>query len=1051
MIARHGKFEYALAERYRIEDELGRGAMGTVYRAKDLRLERPVAIKMLHPALTNELGVSRFQSEIRIAASLHHPNIVAVHESGEADGRLFYVMDYLGGESLRVRLRREKQLSVEDALRIVDDIADGLQYAHDHGVVHRDVKPENIMLADGRVCIVDFGLARALGDVDTERLTASGLSVGTPHYLSPEQASAEKEVGPRADQYALACVLYEMLIGEPPFTGPTASSIAMRHISEAPPHMKTRRKTTPSGVESAVSRAMEKVPADRFGTVREFARACRLVEGSSPVEPKEALKPRRSYARIAGAFVAGVLLLLAIVVSRSNSTAANALDEGVRWLTRRPLNSARYVVLPFAFSGSPTFTIDIQSELRDALAAWRGMSVAGDVELRAAMSDRGSTPLTAAEGGAIARALGAGHFIMGVAKAEGEGVRIRVELLDTRKGTLERSSIAFVPRDSGKVDSVLSHVAFALMFGAEASRNEPAARGSRDRTAFARYLNGRSAMREWNLPRADSAFSASLNADPSFPQASLALAEVKGWSRDNAVEIGGLIARALNGASRLSESERLRAMALGDLSSGRYPASCARFDSLIRRDSLDFGAWYGTAECNRRDDAVIVDRRSPSGHRYRGSHNYAAIAIDRAFDLLPHIDVCCLSRAAAVIRKQLPYVSNSAIRFGRGVSPDTTIYLAFPEEISDSLALIPFPARSFTRPPPPTRTLALDRQRRLLRTIAEKRVALAPKSADALELLGEAMELRGDMTAVDTIRRARAVAARPGHALRLAVTETWLRLKRALPDDVRQLSIVRAFADSIVANSPNNPESDVAAGIASLAALIGNAERAAKLSESMEADGGQPDIPPEVLSNAWSFLTYAAMGGPLDSLRDLDSRLTTGILNGVLRHQGMVSTMYLGRGAGLAFPVYRVATFSKIQSTSPVTRAEAAYARGNKLAVRTILGEAQRARSGARPADLTLDALYPEAWLLAAVGDTSAALRLLDLTLNALHSVPASQLAHPVIAGTLVQAMALHAVLLSHVGKRALSRRWARAVVALTDSAHASALPSRAVVRLLAH
>ena len=178
LIAKFGSFENALAERYRFEEELGRGAMGTVYRATDVRLGRPVAIKLLHPMLTNELGAARFQSEIRIAAGLHHPNIVGVHDSGEADGRLFYVMDYLGGETLRARLKREKQLSVDDALSIVEQVASGIQYAHDHGIVHRDVKPENIILAQGQASVLDFGLARALSDVDTDRLTASGLAVG---------------------------------------------------------------------------------------------------------------------------------------------------------------------------------------------------------------------------------------------------------------------------------------------------------------------------------------------------------------------------------------------------------------------------------------------------------------------------------------------------------------------------------------------------------------------------------------------------------------------------------------------------------------------------------------------------------------------------------------------------------------------------------------------------------------------------------------------------------------------------------------------------------
>jgi serine/threonine protein kinase/DNA-binding transcriptional regulator YiaG len=325
VIAKYGKFEYVLAEHYRFEDELGRGAMGTVYRAQDVKLGRPVAIKMLHPMLTNELGVARFQSEIRIAAGLHHPNIIGVHDSGEADGRLFYVMDYLGGETLRDRLKREKQLSVEDAIRIVEQVAEGLQYAHDHGVIHRDVKPENILLAEGRACVVDFGLARALGDVNTERLTASGLSVGTPHYLSPEQATAEKDVGPKADQYSLACVLYEMLVGEPPFTGPTATSIAMRHISEAPTPLRVRRHTTPIGVEVAVTRAMEKVPADRFASMKEFAQACRARKTMSSVKKARSPKTLIRRATLVSAAVVTAAVLLSVSLARSGSVSASVV------------------------------------------------------------------------------------------------------------------------------------------------------------------------------------------------------------------------------------------------------------------------------------------------------------------------------------------------------------------------------------------------------------------------------------------------------------------------------------------------------------------------------------------------------------------------------------------------------------------------------------------------------------------------------------------------------------------------------------------------------
>ncbi|MEO5817139.1 MAG: serine/threonine-protein kinase [Gemmatimonadaceae bacterium] len=258
--------------------------MATVYRAQDLRLHRSVAIKMLHPALTSEVGVRRFESEVRIAAALLHPNIVGVHDCGEAGGRLYYVMNYLGGETLRARLTSVTQLHVEDALRITEQVAEALQYAHDQNIVHRDIKPENIMLTAHRAYVVDFGLARVVDAIDSERLTASGITIGTPQYLSPEQAEACKNVGPAADQYALACTLYEMLAGEPPFTGPTATAIAMRHVLATPTPIELRRTSTPAAVQVAVMRALRKSPAERFDDIGSFSSSLRvsLHEGGAP-------------------------------------------------------------------------------------------------------------------------------------------------------------------------------------------------------------------------------------------------------------------------------------------------------------------------------------------------------------------------------------------------------------------------------------------------------------------------------------------------------------------------------------------------------------------------------------------------------------------------------------------------------------------------------------------------------------------------------------------------------------------------------------------------
>jgi serine/threonine-protein kinase len=274
------QLESALTGRYAIERELGRGGMATVYLAQDVRHDRPVALKVLHPDLGAALGGERFQREIRLAARLQHPHILSVHDSGEAAGLLWFTMPYIEGESLRDRLRREKQLPLRDALRIAREAAEALEYAHQHGVVHRDIKPENILLtgkptAGGwHALVADFGIARALGQADAEdKLTQTGLTVGTPAYMSPEQGSGERQLDGRTDIYSLGVVLYEMLAGEPPFTGPTAQAIVSRRFTETPRPVRSLRESVPEAVEQAVSRALARTPADRYPSAGQFAQA----------------------------------------------------------------------------------------------------------------------------------------------------------------------------------------------------------------------------------------------------------------------------------------------------------------------------------------------------------------------------------------------------------------------------------------------------------------------------------------------------------------------------------------------------------------------------------------------------------------------------------------------------------------------------------------------------------------------------------------------------------------------------------------------------------
>ncbi len=264
----------ALADRYAVERELGRGGMATVFLAEDLKHHRSVAIKVLHSELTAALGAGRFLREIEIAARLQHPHILPLYDSGAAAGFLYYVMPYVEGESLRDRLTREKQLPQDDAIRIATEVAGALAYAHSHGVVHRDIKPENIMLSGGTAVVTDFGIARAVSAAGGgQHLTQTGTIIGTPSYMSPEQSTGSYEIDGRSDQYSLACVVYEMLVGEPPFTGPTAQAVIARHSLDMVSPPSIVRSTIPDAVEAAILRALAKLPADRYGTTALFAEA----------------------------------------------------------------------------------------------------------------------------------------------------------------------------------------------------------------------------------------------------------------------------------------------------------------------------------------------------------------------------------------------------------------------------------------------------------------------------------------------------------------------------------------------------------------------------------------------------------------------------------------------------------------------------------------------------------------------------------------------------------------------------------------------------------
>ena len=531
--------------------------MATVYLARDFKHDRLVALKVLHPELGHALGPARFLREIRLTAQLQHPQVLSVHDSGESDGLLWYTMPFVEGESLRQRLKREKQLPVEDALRIGRDIAEALGYAHSRNIVHRDIKPENVLLSHGppggraaigeqpgrvRALVADFGIAKALDAAGGERLTESGLSLGTPAYMSPEQATGASDLDGRSDIYSLGCVLYEMLTGEPPFTGPSAQAILARHVVDQAAPLRTVRRTVPEGVEKAILRALEKVPVDRFATVEQFARALTSGEHGS----RQALSLPSSRRIVAG---------LAAAVS----VIALAVGAFLRWHSRpgaEVVDPRLVAVLPFRVAGADFSLAYLREGIVDLLAVkLTGEGGPRALDPRAVLSSwhralpwsaEDLPPRAAVD---IARRLGAGRLIDGGVVGTSDHLVLTASVVTVPSGaTRSRASVA------GVADSlpVLIDRLTAQLLAGEAGRTELATLTSLP--ALRAYLDGQSELRAGRFKDAFRSFNHALEVDSTFLLAGIGLGRARFWDGGNDSGRGFRLAWA--GRDRLSPRDR---------------------------------------------------------------------------------------------------------------------------------------------------------------------------------------------------------------------------------------------------------------------------------------------------------------------------------------------------------------------------------------------------------------------------------------------------------------------------------------------------------------
>ena len=417
------RLQAALTGRYTIEHELGRGGMATVYLAQDLRHGRPIALKVLRPELAAALGPGRFLREIEIAARLTHPNILPLHDSGDAGGLLYYVMPYVDGESLRSRLAREGPLPLDQALEIAREVASALGYAHEHGVVHRDIKPENVLLESGHAVVADFGVARAVWELAGDRLTETGIAVGSPAYMSPEQAGAEERLDGRSDIYALGCVLYEMLVGEPPFTGPTPRAVAAKHLRQSVPSARITRPGVPAAVDRVIRTALAKVPADRFSDAAHFAAALAACAG----QPGRRLAPRRW---------TGVVVAAALTVAVGRWAWARWSGSPSLPVPAARLDPTHVAVLYFEDLSEGRTLRHVAGGLTEDL-----IDQLGQVDALRVISSSGvaayrerSVPLDS-----IARTLGVGTIVTGSVGRSADRLRVAVRLIDAANGNQLRS------------------------------------------------------------------------------------------------------------------------------------------------------------------------------------------------------------------------------------------------------------------------------------------------------------------------------------------------------------------------------------------------------------------------------------------------------------------------------------------------------------------------------------------------------------------------------------------------------------------------------------
>lgn len=1098
--------------------------MAVVYLAFDEKHKRQVAIKVLRPDLALGLGSERFSREILIAGRLTHPRIVGLHDSGTAGGCRYFVMPFIDGESLRDRLRREGPLQLDDALRITRQVGEALAFAHESGVVHRDVKPENILLAKGGALVSDFGIAQALEfSGSRQALTETGVIAGTPEYAAPEQSTGSAAVDARADQYCLAIVLYEMLTGRPPFSDPSPQVVFARQQLDPPPPIRSVRPTISEELEATVMRALAKLPVDRYPTVDAFVEALPRHAATPPdpargYEPGPArpmslwreLKERRVVQTAIGYLVAAGavlqiadstlgpfgreglqrLVVLATIAGFPLALAGSWLfqisRDGVRrtrptitptrmpedllrqhavvigrartgfallvlgsaalafWIladseAEEPLasvdNALTLAVLPFSYEDGQPSIREVQ-RLRDAFFYWDGVRLADAFAIEERFPADSVSSLSQEERSRRVSELGVGRFVMGEVSRLGDSLRVSAGMFDaTAGGELIRERTVFLDPEFAGADTVFASLADFLLLGDLVT--DGARRGTRSLTARSAFGAAYAAVLDWQLIEATSLLAEAARLDDQYADAQIWLALVRAWDGAPPAEIRLPAAQAVLGRDRLSHPLAAMVDAIAAQARGDLGAACPLWETVVQEAPLHFASWYGLAFCLASDEGVVRDTESPSTWAFRTSYHRSLEAYERAFELLPAILTSFRADAYAPLRTLL-MVSGSDRRQGRSADDPSALFHADPAWIADTLALLPHPSRAsaglqFTADPISV-VEAVNRLRRRFRDIALSWATNSPEDARALEAVAVSLSLLGDRTALDTLARARGLQPDAEEEIRMVGNEILMGLAFALPGDRGALERVRRLADSVLSLPGDVIRRHPDVG-ANAAALTGRAHLAATFARRPEAVA-ELGASRALEDDAQALLVYSAFGGPADSIAAIGQRVSLGIDEGV--SPGLRETavrQWVARPATLSFMTHPIAGLDDLAGEDYLLDLQRAWRGGDTATVRDGLAGVRAIREQLVPWSVTIDAAYPEAWLLVEMGELGAAADWLDPILRSLPQVALESLGSPERLAALIRAAALRGSIAEDLGDRRGAGAWADAVATLWSDA----------------